>query len=269
MVRLQRSVGTAILALLGLAAAGSATAQQPEHEADALDANEAVDGEGRTSPDLSISANFTLVSEYRFRGVNLTNGDPALQGRLDLVHSSGFYAGAWASNLDETTVGYGAIELDLYAGWSGPVADGLTVDIGFIAYTYPDAGAGEFDYYEVYGSLAYSIGPVSSKVGVAYDPRQGGLAFGGLRRDNVYLFNDWAVGLSGIPVTLTAHLGYTDGALTFTQDAKSFDWRLSADWAITRNVTASAAYIDAQADLVAGQFNPTSGALVASISTSF
>ena len=267
-MRLERSAFTVIPVSFGLAAGGVATAQEPEFADDAISAPETGEKTGASEPDFSVAATVTLASEYRFRGIDLTDGDPALQGSVDLAHASGFYVGAWASNLDEATVGYGAIELDLYAGWSGQIAEALTADIGFIAYTYPDAGRGDFDYYEVYGSLAYSIGSISSKVGVAYDPRQGGLAFGDLRRDNVYLYNDWTVGLRGTPVTLTAHVGYTDGALTFTQDAKSLDWRFSADWAITRNLTASAAYIDAQADVIAGQFNPTSGAFVASISSS-
>jgi uncharacterized protein (TIGR02001 family) len=219
--------------------------------------------------DFTLTGNLTLASEYRFRGVDLTNGDPALQGGFDLGHVSGLYAGVWASNLDEDTVGYGFIEVDLYGGWSGPVAEGLVADIGFIAYTYPDAGAGNFDYYEVYGNLAFSLGPVSTKVGVAYDPEQDGLDFGGLTRDNLYLYSDLSLGVPDTPVTLNAHLGYTDGSLTFTHDSKSFDWLIGADWAINQRFTASLAYIDAEADVGIGAFNPTSSTLVASISTSF
>lgn len=221
------------------------------------------------SEDFTISGNLTLASEYRFRGVDLTNRDPAVQGGVDIGHTSGLYVGAWASNLDEATVGYGAVELDLYGGWSGPVAEGLVADIGFIAYTYPDAGAGNFDYYEVYGSLAFSLGPVSSKVGVAYDPKQDGLDFGGLTRDNLYLYTDLSSGISGTPITLNAHLGYTDGSLSFTQDSKSFDWLIGADVALGSNLTASVAYIDAEADVGIGQFNPTSSTVVLSLSTSF
>src|SRR3546814_2295512 len=40
------------------------------------------------------------VSDYRFRGISQTNEDFAVQGSINLNHSSGFYVGTWASNVD-------------------------------------------------------------------------------------------------------------------------------------------------------------------------
>jgi uncharacterized protein (TIGR02001 family) len=218
---------------------------------------------------LTFSANTALTTQYRFRGVDLSGGEIAIQGGFDAAHSSGFYVGTWASSLDETTVGYGAVELDLYGGWTGAVAEGLTADVGFIAYTYPDAPAGDFDYYEIYGSLGFSLGPAATTVGVAYDPEQDGLDFGGLTRDNLYLYTDFSVAISSTPITLNAHLGYTDGSLTFTDDSKSFDWLLGATWALNGNFSASVAYIDAEEDIATGQFNPTRSAIVGTLSATF
>ena len=154
----------------------SVRAAQPVDEARA--SNIAEDSE------ISFSANVAMASEYRFRGVNLTDGELAIQGGFDLSHSSGLYVGTWASNLDEQTVGFGSTELDIYGGWSGDLTDGLSADVGAIAYIYPDAGPGEFDYYEFYGSLSGSIGPASLTGGVAYAYGQEGLDFGGTQRDN-------------------------------------------------------------------------------------
>lgn len=53
------------------------------------------------------------TSDYVFRGVSLTSGDPAAQGSIDASYGI-FYAGAWASNVDGD--GYEPWELDLYAG---------------------------------------------------------------------------------------------------------------------------------------------------------
>lgn len=218
----------------------------------------------------TVSVNATLASEYRFRGVDLSGGDPAVQGGLDVVHDSGFYVGTWASTLDEATVGYGAFELDLYGGWSGDVAEGLNANVGFIAYTYPDAGAGDFDYYELYGSLGFTLGPAQATVGVAWDPAQDGLDFGGLRRDNLYLYTDLSTGIAGTPVTVNAHLGYTDGALSFADDSKSFDWSLGADYAIGGTpLTLGVAYVDAEEDVAIGAFNPTSSTIVGTITAAF
>lgn len=218
---------------------------------------------------LTFSANVALTSEYRFRGVDLSGGELAVQGGFDVSHTSGFYVGTWASNLDEQTVGYGSTELDLYGGWSGNVSDAVSVDVGFIAYTYPDAGAGDFDYYEFYGSVGFSIGPASATTGIAYAPGQDGLDFGGATDDNLYVYTDFSVGIPETPITLNAHLGYTDGSLTFTNNSKAFDWSLSADVALGGNFSANIAYVEAEGDIAPGAYDFTDAAIVATISASF
>ncbi|OBV11335.1 TorF family putative porin [Erythrobacter dokdonensis] len=219
--------------------------------------------------DFTFSGNVALATQYRFRGVNLSGSELALQGGFDVVHASGFYAGTWASTLDNDTVGYGSLELDLYGGWSGPLSEGLTADVGFIAYTYPDAPAGNFDYYEVFANLAFTLGPAATTVGVNYDPKQDGLDFGGLTRDNLYIYTDVGIGIPDTPVTINAHLGYTDGSLTFTNNSKSWDWSIGASVPLVGPLTASVAYIDAEADVATGAFNPTSSAVVGILSATF
>ena len=51
------------------------------------------------APDWSATANVLIGSEYLFRGIAQTGGKPTLQGGFDLGHTSGFYAGTWASNI--------------------------------------------------------------------------------------------------------------------------------------------------------------------------
>lgn len=226
---------------------------------------------GLSGGGFTVMANATLASEYRFRGVDLSGGDPALQGGIDVVHTSGFYAGTWASTIDADTVGYGALELDVYGGWSGDVAEGLNAGIGVIAYTFPDAGAGDFDYLELYGSLGFTLGPAQASVGAAWDVGRDGLDFGGLRRDNLYLYTDLSAGLPGTPVTVKAHLGYTDGAVDFAGESQSFDWSLGADWAIRDTpLVLGVAYVDAADDVQPpGAFNPTSSTLIATLNAYF
>lgn len=213
----------------------------------------------------TFSANIAFATEYRFRGVALTDGEFAVQGGFDLSHSSGFYVGTWASNLDEQTVGYGSTELDIYGGWSGDLTDGLSADVGVIGYLYPDAGPGDFDYVEFYGSLSVGIGPGSLTGGIAYAPDQDSL--GGT--DNLYLYTDVSVGIPETPITLNGHLGYTDGFLTFTTDSEALDWSISADVAIGP-ATLSAAYIGVEGDAIidpTGTF--TDDAFVVTLSASF
>lgn len=218
---------------------------------------------------LTFSANAALVSEYRFRGVNLSGGGPALQGGVDVSHTSGFFAGTWASTLDNATVGYGDVELDLYGGWSGEVAEGLTATIGAIAYVFPDAPSGDFNYYEIYGSLGFILGPVSATVGAAYDPEQNGLNFRGLQRDNLYLYTNVSSPIPRTPFTVTAHLGYTDGAFSFEGASKSWDWSLEVSMPVWGPLSASLAYVDAAEDVANGTFNPTSSTVVAKLSARF
>lgn len=222
---------------------------------------------------LSFSANVAFATEYRFRGVNLSDGEFAIQGGFDVSHSSGLYVGTWASNLDEQTVGYGSTELDLYGGWSGDLSDGVAADIGVIYYLYPDAPgiAGNTDYIEFYGSLSFSLASVSVTPGIAYAPDQSSLG----STDNLYLYTDVSVGIPDTPITLNGHLGYTDGFLTFTNDSEAFDWSVSADYALNDTFTISAAYIGVEGDAANDLIQPdgdlvfTGDAFVATLSASF
>src|SRR3546814_15322462 len=65
------------------------------------------------------------VSDYRFRGISQTNEDFAVQGSINLNHSSGFYVGTWASNVDFAN----SSEVDVYGGYTRDLG-GLTVDGG-------------------------------------------------------------------------------------------------------------------------------------------
>lgn len=123
-----------IVLLLSLAAAGlSASAFAAEEPA---------------SPH-TLTANVGLYSQYVFRGLAQTNEDPAIQGGFDYAHSSGFYAGTWASNISwlkenfttstSTAGSYkngGSLEWDFYGGYKGSIGD-FGYDIGLLYYYYP------------------------------------------------------------------------------------------------------------------------------------
>lgn len=99
----------------------------------------------------SFSANIGLFSQYIFRGLKQTNGDPALQGGVDYSHASGFYLGTWASNIswlkenatqaNGNTIGLygsgGSLEWDFYGGYKWNLSDDLTLDLGTLYYWYP------------------------------------------------------------------------------------------------------------------------------------
>ncbi|HMW18572.1 MAG TPA: TorF family putative porin [Accumulibacter sp.] len=93
---------------------------------------------GVTSP---LTGNLSLVSSYRFRGIDQTFGKPALQGGVDFAHASGFYLGNWNSNVN-SGAGYpdGTLEMDFYGGYKTSFGD-FGVDVGAIYYAYPGSDA--------------------------------------------------------------------------------------------------------------------------------
>lgn len=110
--------------------------------------------------DYSISANVALTSDYVWRGYSQTDEDPAISGGFDYTHTSGFYAGVWGSN-----VGFAPdsdLELDIYAGFSKDLDNGINWDIGILRYNYPGTSiSGDIDWNEYHLSASYGIASAS------------------------------------------------------------------------------------------------------------
>jgi uncharacterized protein (TIGR02001 family) len=92
----------------------------------------------------TFAGNMGLFSEYRFRGIDQTFGQPALQGGFDYSHSSGIYVGNWNSNVNPGA-GFpgGNLEMDFYGGWKKSFGD-FGLDVGAIYYYYPGSDASGF-----------------------------------------------------------------------------------------------------------------------------
>lgn len=89
-----------------------------------------------TSPH-TVTGNLNFVSDYAFRGISQTDATPAIQGGFDYSHSSGFYIGTWASNVDANFLGGANIEIDVYGGYNGKITDDLSYNVGLLQYYYP------------------------------------------------------------------------------------------------------------------------------------
>ncbi|MGQ0383843.1 MAG: TorF family putative porin [Gammaproteobacteria bacterium] len=158
-----------------------------------------------------VTGTVTAVSDYDFRGVSLSAKDPALQASIDYAHDSGFYAGAWASNLDYGPGIDGDIELDLYLGWAGETEGGIGWDAGIVWYTYPDSSndlANEIisipDYPEIYAGVTF--GPVEIKQWYTND-------WSGTDEDGLYTEMNYGFELPA-DFGLNLHLGYNYGSGT-------------------------------------------------------
>ena len=98
----------------------------------------------------SVSANVSFASDYIWRGMTQSDG-PAIQGGFDYEAESGFYAGIWGSNVNFND-GAGS-ELDYYFGY-GFELGGVGVDLGYVAFDYPDNTEG-LDFEEIVVGLSY------------------------------------------------------------------------------------------------------------------
>lgn len=197
--------------------------------------------EEESSAPFTVSGGVSVVSDYRFRGISLSNEKVEVQPTITLSHESGFYVGAWGSSLPDSPL-YGKAELDLYGGYATEIAPGTSVDIGATYYLYPDHqnGAGPANYVEFIGKVSHDIGPVSATGLVAYAPDQKSLG----SNDNIYLNLGLGYGIANTPVTLNAGLGYTDGSLGFAAaDGNYLDWSVGASFA-AGPATLSVQYID-------------------------
>lgn len=183
------------------------------------------------APESTVSFNVGVVSDYRFRSVAQTSFKPALQAGVDFSHASGFYLGAWASNVnwikDYVGASEGSMEIDLYGGYKGEIAAGLTYDIGVITYQYPGNTADRVlvnaNTTEVYGALTFGI--VTAK----YSQSTGNFIANPNSSGSAYLELAANIDL-GNGFTLTPHVGrqtipnqngagdYTDFSLTLGKD---------------------------------------------------
>ena len=202
--------------------------------------------------DFSVTGSVTAASDYRFRGVSLSGGNFAIQGGITLNHSSGFYLGTWSSSLEYTPL-YGEVETDFFAGWGGEVADGVKVDAGLLVYTYLSNDVGPADYWEPYASITGQFGPVAAKLGVAYAWDLDSL--GG--SDNFYIYTNLDAGIPNTPVTVSGHLGYTDGVLAppllaGTADDSGFDWSLGATAVVIGNLAVGVSYVGVEGPSIDG-----------------
>ena len=204
--------------------------------------------------EFSFSGNVGLYTDYVFRGYTQTQNEPAIQGGFDVEHSSGFYAGTWASNVDWTTAAEvmdkNSIEIDVYAGWAGDLGFyDLGFDIGILQFYYPGnktEGAVDADATEVYFGFnkdwmdgAFSTS-VTNYVVVSDD------AWGFYNMDGE-MYHDLTVDvpIGSSPVTLSGHVGHQ----TFGESKYDYtDWKVNVDYAFNDNFSAGAFYTDTDQD---------------------
>lgn len=209
--------------------------------------NVAIAEEAAAESPHSFSYNVGLYSQYIFRGLTQTGEEPALQGGVDYSHSSGFYLGAWASNIswleDAGAYTNSSLEVDIYGGYAAEIGEtGIAYDIGLLQYLYPgDKGTGvkSANTTEIYGSLGY--GWVTGKVSVVVSDG----AFGFDDADGTtYTELNADIPLPWYGLTLGAHIGYQDFTGSGNSTFDYTDWKISLAKAWDSGVEVGAFYTD-------------------------
>lgn len=190
-----------------------------------------------------LSSNVAIVSDYRGRGLSVSNHQAAIQGGFDIAHESGFSGGLWASSMAPTD---GAtLEVDLYAARTFELGS-TELAIGATAFLFP--GGNQLDYGELQFSASRALGMVDAVAGVNYVWRQANLG----DDDNIYLYIGAAAPLGqsiGAPLTLNASFGHEEGALAAAPSKNDWSLGIAAELA---GLELGATYVDTDIDDPAG-----------------
>lgn len=203
-------------------------------------------------PEYTISGNFGLVSDYRFRGISQTDKKPAAQGGFDFAHKGGVYLGTWASNVNSwASLDGNNMEIDFYGGYKGVLTEGINFDVGYIAYQYPGTESNpKQNTAELY--VGVSSGPLSYKLSRTMSKAWFGIGeVGGVGASaKGSLYHDLTLSYAIDKLTLSAHVGYQnlkarDGSATIaaTVNPSFQDYRLGASYDLGDGFSAGLAWI--------------------------
>jgi len=182
------------------------------------------------TPFVTLSGTAGFVSDYRFRGVSLSDRDIAGQASITATTAPGFFVGIWGSSIEpiggytradgSTNVG-SKQEIDLTGGYSKTFG-AITPTVGAIGYVYP--GGHSVDYVEVFGTVAGNLGPAALTLGVNYAPSQDNIS-----ESNLYIYGLAAFAIPNTPFTVKGSVGRERGAFAY-DDRSKIDYMVGVDY---------------------------------------
>jgi len=125
--------------------------------------------------DGSWSGTIAATTDYVFRGVSQTYGEAALQGGINYQSTLGWFAGAWASNVNPYPFVTDSAELNVYGGLGWAFGSAWTARATYTRYLYAwDHRPKSYDYGELSLTLGFedriaatvSYQPDSSRYGI-------------------------------------------------------------------------------------------------------
>jgi uncharacterized protein (TIGR02001 family) len=191
-------------------------------------------------PQFHVSAELTIVSDYRRNGVTQSDNAPALQGRFDIRHTNGWSMGAFATSMharrgsNAQVALFGARRFDF----------GETeLSLGTSAVIFIGGDADPFGVAQA--SISNPIGPVDATFSVNYAPPQESI--NDQHGLNVNLRARSPLGrLNGAPLTAAASVGWSEGEFAMGAETK-LDWSAGVTTEIN-GVEIGLAYVDNDLD---------------------
>lgn len=99
-----------------------------------------------------VSGSIALVSDYRFRGVSLSDEQPALQLNLEYDRDDGWYAGGFVSSAQVNEDEPAAAQLVAYAGYARRLSSGWGWEVGATKSVFLQAAG--YDYAELFVGMS-------------------------------------------------------------------------------------------------------------------
>ena len=236
------------------------------------------------APEVSpITANVTVVNDYRYRGMTQSNYKPAIQGGFDYAHESGFYIGNWNSSISWIGDSYpqstsqpsvsAPIEMDFYAGIKKElIAPGFASDVGVLQYYYPNNGIKATGNCTTTNRATCGMNPNTTELYAAQNFTFGaltGFAKASYSLTNIFGINNskgsiypdltlnYDTGFDGI--SLNAHVGYqlVSNSVKVGTNNYNFsyaDWKLGVTKDFGGGLSANASYVATNQPKVAGAY---------------
>lgn len=175
------------------------------------------DKPAQRAPHVRVVSELTVVSDYRRNGVTQSDHNPALQGRVDVRHDSGWGVGAFATSMHGRR-GSNA-QVSLYGSRRFEFGE-TDVNLGAAAIIFIGGDADPFGV--VQASVARPLGPIDATLSVNYAPPQD--AIDDQHGLNVGLRARTPLGrLNGVALTGGASVGWSEAEFAMGAGTK-LDW---------------------------------------------
>lgn len=200
------------------------------------------------APVSKVVGSISATNDYIFRGLSQTNRKPAFQPSIEYDDASGWYAGAWGSNISwlsdaSTSAAHisSSLEIDLYTGYRGNFSPDWAYDVGLYTYYYPGTYPAGFTRpytTEAYASLTWK--------GIALKYSYGFTNLFGFPNSKHSDYVDLSYNYEFTPSwTLNSHVGHQD--VPNTPGFSYYDWRVGVTKAFANGYSVGLGYYDTNA----------------------